>query len=90
LWGITDTARIGERTPTFGLTSATRTPRELARALGRAGIFAWDGHFYAQALIERLGLAESGGVLRLGMVHYNTAAEVDRTLDALEVITRRS
>ena len=51
----------------------------MATALGRAGIFAWDGHFYATGLIERLGLAESGGVLRLGFVHYNTAAEVDRT-----------
>ncbi len=57
-------------------------------ALGRAGIFAWDGHFYAQALIERLGLAASGGVLRLGFVHYNTLAEVDRTLEALDTITR--
>jgi len=90
LWGIADLARIVERTPTFGLTSATRSPREMAQALGRAGIFSWDGHFYAQALIERLGLAASGGVLRLGLVHYNTAAEVDRTLEALESITRSS
>ena len=89
LWGITDVERIAERTPTFGLTSATRSPRAMAEALARAGIFGWDGHFYAQALIERLGLAASGGVLRLGLVHYNTAAEVDRTLEALEVITRR-
>ncbi len=84
LWGITDRDRLAERTPTFGLTSAHRTPREMAEALGRQGIFSWDGHFYAQALIERLGLAASGGVLRLGLVHYNTAAEVDRTLEALE------
>jgi cysteine desulfurase family protein (TIGR01976 family) len=88
LWGIADVARIAERTPTFGLTNATRTPREMAQALGRTGIFSWDGHFYAQALIERLGLADSGGVLRLGFVHYNTATEVDRTLEALEVLTR--
>ena len=78
-----------DRTPTFGITSASRTPREMAEALGRAGIFAWNGHFYAQALIERLGLAETGGVLRLGFVHYNTADEVDRTLEALEAIVAR-
>jgi selenocysteine lyase/cysteine desulfurase len=60
----------------------------MATALGRAGIFAWDGHFYAQALVERLGLAQSGGVLRLGFVHYNTAAEVDRVLDELAVLAR--
>jgi cysteine desulfurase family protein (TIGR01976 family) len=88
LWGITDPARIAERTPTFGITSARRSPLEMATALGETGICSWNGHFYAQALIERLGLADSGGVLRLGFVHYNTAAEVDRTLDALDVIAR--
>jgi selenocysteine lyase/cysteine desulfurase len=62
------------------------SPREAAEALGRQGIFAWDGDFYAQGLIERLGLFGSGGVLRLGIVHYNTAAEVDRLLEALERI----
>ena len=88
-WGITDAARVAERTPTFAHHESTVGRRaEMAEALGRAGIFAWDGHFYAQALIERLGLAETGGVLRLGFVHYNTVDEVDRTLDALEAIAR--
>jgi selenocysteine lyase/cysteine desulfurase len=49
-------------------------------------MFTWDGNFYAQALIERLGLQETGGVLRLGLVHYNTPAEVGRLLEALEGI----
>jgi cysteine desulfurase family protein (TIGR01976 family) len=89
LWGIADPARVDHRTPTFGVTSASRAPREMAQALGRAGIFAWDGHFYAQALVERLGLTDRGGVLRLGFVHYNTAAEVDRTLESLEAIVAR-
>ena len=89
LWGIDDIARVAERTPTFGLTSDRRTPREMAEALGRTGIFAWNGHFYAQALVERLGLADSGGLLRVGFVHYNTAAEVDRTLEALEAAVTR-
>ncbi len=86
LWGIDDPARVDGRTPTFAVTSTRRTPHEMAEALGQAGIYAGNGHFYAQALIERLGLAESGGVLRLGFVHYNTAAEVDRTLEVLEAI----
>ena len=47
------------------------------------GIYVWDGDFYATGLIERLGKAKTGGLLRLGLVHYNTAAEVDRTLEAL-------
>lgn len=89
LWGIADPARVADRTPTFGITSSRRTPRELSTALGRAGIFAWDGHFYAQALVERLGLMESGGLLRLGFVHYNTTSEVDRTLESLESILAR-
>lgn len=88
LWGIADPGRVGERTPTFGLTSTRLMPHDMAEALARAGIFAWDGHFYAQALIERLGLARSGGVLRIGFVHYNTEQEVDRTLDALAAIHR--
>ncbi len=86
LWGITDPGRVADRTPTFGITSGRRTPEELATELGRAGIFTWNGHFYAQALIERLGLASTGGLLRIGFVHYTTEAEVDRTLEALEVI----
>ena len=83
VWGITDLGRLAERTPTFAMTSDRRSPHELATRLAEAGILAWDGHFYAQALIERLGLAESGGVLRLGFVHYTTTHEVDRTLEAL-------
>jgi len=84
--GIADPARIAERTPTVAITIEGTTPRAAAEALGRQGIFTWDGDFYAQALIERLGLFETGGVLRLGIVHYNTAGEVDRLLEALEGI----
>ncbi|MET0771788.1 MAG: cysteine desulfurase-like protein, partial [Candidatus Limnocylindrales bacterium] len=89
VWGISEQGRLAERTPTFAVTSDRRTPQELAARLGDAGILAWDGHFYAMALIERLGLGESGGVLRLGFVHYTTADEVDRTLDELETILAR-
>jgi cysteine desulfurase family protein (TIGR01976 family) len=84
--GIADPARIAERTPTVAVTIDGTTPRAAAEVLGRQGIFTWDGNFYAQALIERLGLSEAGGVLRLGLVHYNTPAEVDRLLEALEGI----
>ena len=83
LWGIADPARFGERTPTAAITIDGVTPRSAAEALGGAGIATWDGHFYALGLIERLGLEGSGGVLRIGLVHYNTAEEVDRLLDEL-------
>lgn len=84
LVGITDRARLTERAPTAALTIAGVHPRDAAAALGREGIATWDGDFYARALIERLGLAEGGGVLRAGLVHYNTPAEVDRFLTAIE------
>jgi cysteine desulfurase family protein (TIGR01976 family) len=84
IWGIADQKRLAERTPTFGVTLPTINPRTAAAAFGRMGIFAWDGHFYAQALIERLGLFDTGGVLRLGLVHYNTVDEVDRLVAGLE------
>jgi len=87
--GITDPARAAERVPTVSVSLDAIGPRAAAEALGREGIFTWDGDFYATGLIERLGKASTGGVLRLGLVHYNTAAEVDRTLEALERIARR-
>jgi cysteine desulfurase family protein (TIGR01976 family) len=81
--GITDRARFAARVPTVSVSIEGVHPRAAAEQLGREGIYTWDGDFYATGLIERLGKAESGGVLRLGLVHYNTAAEVDRTVEAV-------
>jgi len=58
------------------------TPHDAAVALGEQGIAVWDGDFYATGLIERLGFA-STGVLRIGLTHYNTRAEVDRFIAEL-------
>jgi cysteine desulfurase family protein (TIGR01976 family) len=90
LWGIADPARLAERTPTAALTFDVCSPRQAAVSLGRQGITAWDGDFYAQALIERFGLFASGGVLRVGLAHYNTAEEVDRLLVALSEVAAGS
>ncbi len=84
--GITDPTQFTSRVPTVSVTIDGVHPRAAAEALGRVGIYAWDGDFYATGLIERLGYAEGGGVVRLGLVHYNTAAEVDRTIEAVERI----
>jgi selenocysteine lyase/cysteine desulfurase len=89
LWGITDRGRFADRTPTAALTVDGMAPRSLAEALGRQGIATWDGDFYATGLIERLGLANEGGVLRIGLTHYNTGAEVDRLVGALAEIVAR-
>ena len=83
LYGITDRARFDDRTPTAALTIDGQAPRAISEALGREGIATWDGDFYATGLIERLGLTVSGGVVRIGLTHYNTAAEVDRVVGAL-------
>jgi selenocysteine lyase/cysteine desulfurase len=83
LHGIVDRDRLAERVPTFAFTLAGRSPREIATQLGRRGIAAWDGDYYAYELIRALGLAESGGMVRVGFVHYNTDAEIDRLIEAL-------
>ncbi len=81
--GITDPAAFAARVPTVSISVEGHHPRAAAEALGRAGIYVWDGDFYATSLIERLGKADAGGILRLGLVHYNTASEVDRVLEAV-------
>ena len=83
LYGITERSAFDRRTPTAALTLAGRDPASVARALGDEGIAVWNGDFYATGLIERLGLLGSGGVVRIGLTHYNTAAEVDRVVAAL-------
>src|SRR4029079_18548439 len=84
--GITDRAAFSSRVPTVSISIDGVHPRTAAEALGRAGIYVWDGDFYATSLIERLGKAETGGVLRIGLVHYNTANEGGRTLEALAAV----
>jgi len=80
LYGTSDP---GRRTPTFGLTLAGWTPADAARRLGDRGIFTWAGHFYAVGLIAQLGLAEHGGLLRIGFAHYHSRDDVDRVADEL-------
>ena len=86
VWGITDRSRFAERTPTAALTFDGITPEAVAVALGARGIATWWGNFYAVGVTERLGL-EPEGVLRIGLTHYNTDAEVDRLIDELRAIT---
>ena len=83
LHGITERAQFDSRTPTAAVTVDGTAPGAIAEALGRQGIAVWAGDFYATGLIRRLGLEGRGGVLRIGLTHYNTAAEVDRLVGAL-------
>jgi len=83
IYGITDPARFDWRTPTVALRLAGQAPQELARFLAEQGIFTWAGNYYAINLTERLGIETAGGMLRLGLVHYNTAEEVARVVNTL-------
>jgi cysteine desulfurase family protein (TIGR01976 family) len=90
IYGITDPARLNanlnERCATFAVRIEGQTPLELATKLGERGFFTWDGNYYALNLTEHLDVEKSGGFLRIGLVHYNTAEEVDRFLVALREI----
>ena len=83
VWGITDPARASERVPTVACTWDAMSPEQTATYLSERGIFTWSGNYYALALMERLGLEGHGGALRIGLAHYNTAAEVDRLIETL-------
>jgi len=85
IWGITDPSRFSERAPTVSFTHDSMSAREIANALAERGIFVWAGNFYALELSEALGL-EPEGVLRVGVLHYNTMEEVDRFLSELSGI----
>jgi cysteine desulfurase family protein (TIGR01976 family) len=84
VWGITDRRRLKERVPTVSLTLPGRSSQEIAEHLAARQIYAWNGNFYALELTERLGLEDEGGLLRLGLVHYNTTGEIERLLQALD------
>jgi len=86
LHGIADPARMGERTPTFCLTVDGLAPREVAQRLAAEGVFTWSGDYYALELMRALGLAEGGGAVRAGFLHYNTAEEADRLVGALAAL----
>jgi selenocysteine lyase/cysteine desulfurase len=71
------------RVPTFAFTLAGHHPDAVAEALAADNIFVWSGNFYAVEVVARLGLAASGGLVRVGLAHYSTAAEVDALLAVL-------
>jgi cysteine desulfurase family protein (TIGR01976 family) len=87
-YGIKDAAKFDQRTPTVAIRMEGHTPRELAAHLGERGIFTWDGNYYAIDLAERLGVQGSGGMLRIGLAHYNTAEEVERLLAELRGLVK--
>jgi len=88
IYGITDPERRHQRVPTVSFTIEGLTPAEISQRLADASIFAWEGNFYALAVTQHLGLEAQGGLLRVGLVHYSTAEEVDTLLGILEDMPR--
>ncbi|WP_299843126.1 cysteine desulfurase-like protein [uncultured Roseovarius sp.] len=83
IYGIVNPNRIGARVPTVSFRHDGQSPDTIASALGRAGIHVWHGHNYAYEPTRALGLPLDEGVVRVGLAHYNTADEIDRTLEKI-------
>lgn len=89
-YGLRDPESFVRRTPTVSIRLKSTSPAEIARRLGEKGLFVWDGNYYALNLSERLGVEDSGGMVRIGLAHYNTAEEVERLLSELREIATQS
>jgi cysteine desulfurase family protein (TIGR01976 family) len=87
IYGITDRRHLEERVPTCAFTTTGKSPRRVAEELDEANIYVWDGNYYALEVTKRLGLEDSGGMVRVGPVHYNTVEEIRRFGEVLGKIT---
>ena len=88
--GITDPCQFAKRVPTVSISKSGMNPAAMAMALDEKGVFVWDGHSYALDVVEWLGLADIGGVVRFGPTHYNTIEEIDFTLEVVANFLRRN
>jgi len=88
IYGITEPGRRDQRVPTVAFRFEGFSPRRIAETLGERGIFVWHGNYYALAVTERLDVEDKGGMVRVGLVHYNTAEEVDRLLEELHRLSK--
>ena len=86
IYGVTDPDRLDERVPTVSFRVEGRDPARIAESLGQQGVYVWNGHNYALAIVERMGLLEAGGMIRVGPTHYNTIAEIERFGEVLKSV----
>ena len=83
IYGLADVRRLDERVATYSFRLKNLHPRVVAERLAQEEIYVWDGNYYAINVTERLGLEDSGGMVRVGAAHYNTLDEVERLKVAL-------
>jgi cysteine desulfurase family protein (TIGR01976 family) len=81
--GITSSNALARRVPTISFTAEGHKPVDITAKLAKHSIYVWDGHNYAIEPVNEMGLMDKGGVVRVGLAHYNTMAEVERTIDVL-------
>ena len=84
--GITDPRRLAERVPTVSFTVEGIAPETIVRQTSAENIFVWSGHNYAWEVVHQLGIPADRGVVRIGIAHYNTAQEIDETLESVHRI----
>jgi len=90
IYGIRDLHRLNERVPTVAFRLKGWHPRRIAEELDKAGIYVWDGNYYALEVTTRLGVEEDGGMVRVGPVHYNTVREIEQFGAALRKLIQES
>jgi len=88
IYGLDDAQDVEERVPTFAVNLEGVHPHQLAKLLDERNIYVWDGNYYAICATERLGVEDSGGMVRIGAAHYNTIDEIDRLGEALLKISK--
>lgn len=86
LYGLRDVHRLEERVPTYSFTLQGKHPQKVAEELAKEQIYVWDGNYYALEVTEQLGVEDSGGMVRVGPVHYNSIEEVHRFGEVLAKI----
>jgi cysteine desulfurase family protein (TIGR01976 family) len=90
LYGISDPRAVGGRVPTFSLRIGALAPTGVAEVFAKRNVYVWAGSFYAHEVAGALGVRDDGGVVRIGLAHYNTLAEVETVLAVLRELAREA
>jgi len=83
VFDLTDARRLDECVATYSFRIKNLPPRKVAEKFAEQNIYVWDGNYYAINVTARMGLEDSGGMVRIGAVHYNTLEEVEQLNQAL-------
>ena len=84
--GITKKEALQRRLPTVAFTIEGKKSPDIAAALAGENIFVWSGHNYALEVMKTLNLYDTGGVVRIGPVHYNSVEEIEDFINTLEKV----